>query len=134
MNQTGVEITPPVNQADVDDIEAMMSEILPSTRAAQSTLKMRCLRRDGNRCVYSGIFDINVYNELRKKGLQPTGVKIFPTQRIRQRARDAEQGHDPECSLPIFSCSEGEDRSGDYQPTGEYFYPGGEYPRILWKI
>jgi hypothetical protein len=67
------QVTPsPLDEAD-DDIQEVPSDMdkLP-TRSQQQKLKQRCLKRDGFRCMLSGLIDVN-YHETQPSLIGGTG-------------------------------------------------------------
>jgi len=66
-------VTPSPNQSAAFEIELAMTKIEGSSRTGQKSLKEECLRRDGNRCVISGLIDSEAYANIPPGERKGTG-------------------------------------------------------------
>ena len=57
-------VTPSPRFGVHDSIEEIFSEIESASRAGQAWLKSACLKRDGNKCVLTGFYDVKEWNAL----------------------------------------------------------------------
>jgi hypothetical protein len=66
-------VTPSPNQSAAFEIELARTQIEGSSRTGQNSLKKECLRRDGHRCVVSGLIDSEAYANMPPGERKGTG-------------------------------------------------------------